>query len=181
MAPVQPSPLTWTIRFKHHKSTTLLHVDPLQPLDEVKSELLRALRQTHNSGLLPTGQRIPTDPSDLLLAKPVNAFHYEKGWTRLDGAASAVNGVEDGPSVKKRKMGETQASAKNADDCMKALGLKDNAVLAYKFRGHDVADEDEDEGVDMEEDNWDVVIPSYEDSTGVVNEGDVGSWAHFEG
>ena len=76
-----------------------------------------------------------------------------------------------------------QANGTGPDTCPKALGLLDSAVLAYKFRGERVTREGEDEEMEeedeglggMDEDDFGVVIAAYEDDTGALNEGDVGS------
>lgn len=187
MAPTKPSPATWTFRFKNGKSTTLLHVDPLQSLQSIKTELLRALISTHRDGQLGS-QRIPTDPSLVLVGRPVDIHDPAQGWQRIveehdrnhNGTAAESSRAASGPG-KKRKSGAQNGTVPGAGDCPKALGLEDNAVLAFKFCGQVAArdeGEEEDEGLGMEmdeDDRFDVVIPSYEDETGVVNQGDVGS------
>ena len=39
----------------------------------------------------------------------------------------------------------------------------------------------QDESLGLEDEEWDVIIPSYEDSTGILNEGDVGGHGNFTG
>lgn len=62
-----------------------------------------------------------------------------------------------------RKAGKASGKGKVRDDCPMGVGLKDGAVLAYKFRS-DVVDGDEELGIKDEGDEvWDVVLPSYEE------------------
>ena len=73
--------------------------------------------------------------------------------------------------------------------CPKGAGLRDGAVLAFRWRGDGIWDGDEDVDIDMEDgiaggkkmDMWGVRIASFEDSYGVENEGDVGGVREFEG
>ena len=60
---VQPTPATWTLRFKHEKTTLLLHVEPLQSLAEVRSQLLRVIRNLGDS----FGPVLPSSPNDIVL------------------------------------------------------------------------------------------------------------------
>ncbi|KAI9728412.1 MAG: hypothetical protein M1828_003812 [Chrysothrix sp. TS-e1954] len=156
---MEPSHLTWTLRLKHNKDTTLLHVGQLQPFDDIKEELLEALRQTHPDGKLDGIADIPEDPTDVILAKPKDAQDYTQGWIRLNPEGFS----EDEEGSKKRII-----SRKVAEDSPKAAGLKEGAVLAYKFKT------EKDEGLGDEDENWDVVIPSFEDTLGMTTEGDVG-------
>ena len=174
MAPTTPSPLTWTLRLKYHKSTTLLHVDPLQSFISIKGELLRALRQRHTDGQLPNGTVIPTSADEVLLAKPVDVSDHNQGWTRIEDSMSHAEDVQPpraAGSSKKRKPDVTSPMS-----CPQASGLRDGSVLAYKFSSSG----QDDEGLGLEDEVWDVVIPSYEDTAGVTNEGDVGGPPNLE-
>lgn len=187
MTRTKASPSTWTYRFKNGKSTTLLHVDPLQSLASIKAELLSALRATHPDGLLHGTLRIPQDAAHVIIGRPVDIHDPHSGWLRIDAeeptgeSRSTAKPNGEGPG-RKRKSGGPEVNGIGGDTSPKALGLLDNAVLAYKFRGErvrrqgDELEDEEDEGLGgMDEDEFDVVIASYEDDTGVVNEGDVGS------
>ncbi|KAL2350818.1 hypothetical protein BJ546DRAFT_890890 [Cryomyces antarcticus] len=182
-----PTPLTWTIRLKQRTRTVLLHADPLQRIDTIKAELLRALKQTSKDGML-YGLAIPEDASDVLLARPNDILDPQSGWTSLDEDEGTKNGKGKGkakataPSTaagNKRKRGTTAGAL----DCLQGLGLKDNAVLAFKFRQarEDRGGDNDDEGLGLEDEEWDVVIPSFEDQYGVENLGDVGAQGEFQG
>lgn len=156
-SPTQGSPMTWTIRFKQQKSTTILHVDPLQSLDSIKEELLRALKQTHRTGSI-NGATIPSSISDVFLARPNDTYDLDKGWTSLlDREGNIITGNE--PVAKKRKI--DGAELRVGDQCPKAAGLKDGAIVAYKFR---TEDGDEDEGLSLSDEQWDVTMPSYDET-----------------
>lgn len=174
MVPTTPSPLTWTLRLKYNKGTTLLHVDPLQSFTSIKAELLRALHQIYPNGALPDGTTLPASSQEVLLAKPVDVNDHSQGWTRL--AEDEAKDDEDLETTKSKSSKKRKNDAESSLSCPKGAGLKEGSVLAYKFRsGQD------DEGLGLEDERWDVVIPNYEDSTGVTNEGDVGGLAPFEG
>lgn len=155
MAPTTASPMTWTLIFKNGKSTTLLHADPLQSFDTLKEELFRALRETHPDGRI-NGLEIPSEASNILLAKPNDIHDLEKGFTSVtDGYGNII--LEDERVGSKRKGGETALKIKDA--CPKAAGLKDGVVLAYKFRAMNQT-ENYDPVVD---EDWDVVLPNFDD------------------
>ena len=162
MAPTKPTPLTWTIRFKSGKLTTFLHVEPSQSLESVKSQLLDALRQRYPSGNL-NGAAIPEQVDELLLARQVDIANPEKGWTRLD----EVDALE-GPATKKRKTSEKDMKNRSTNTNFKSLGLIDGAVLAFKFANEE---EEEDEGLGLEDENWNVELPAYDDAlaAGLMN------------
>lgn len=161
MTRTAPTPHTWTFRLKYHKSTTILHIDPLQSLTSIKTELLSALNQTHPDGRL-HGAKIPSVADDIILGRSNDPYDPSSGWTRIEEEDPTAE-TDDGLALKKRKNTTRDALSP------KTLGLKDNAVLAFKFRA------DDDEGLGLEEEKWDVVIASYEDVTGTTNEGDVGA------
>lgn len=154
MSSVAISPSGWTLRFKHHKSTTLLHVDPLQSWASIKADLLHALKETHPDGRLSSGTEIPTNPEDIILAKAKDFHDLSRGWERISvGDAGALEIA----STKKKRV--------NIEDCPKGAGLKDNYALVYKFRADD-EDMDEGLGLDDEEEHWDVIVPTYEEMEG---------------
>lgn len=143
--------LGWTLRFKHHKTTTLLHVDPLQSMISVKAELLRSLKDTHPNGQLSSGVAIPDTPSDIVLGKAKDVHDLTNGgWERVYTNDASLN------EAKKKKV--------LPDDCPKGVGLKDGSVLAYKFKSEELDMEDEGLGLDDEDEKWDVVIASYDEN-----------------
>lgn len=171
----------WTIRLKLHKTTVVIAADPLKPLDEIKTELSRALKTRHPQGIITaTGPtQIPSRPSDIILAKPVDVHEPEKGWERLRSDEDEDDlSMLDGANDKGKKKGATTSLSGNT---LKAAGLKDGSVLAFKFRNQQgQRQDDEGIGLDESEQAWDVILPSYEDSTGVTNEGDIGGQKNYD-
>jgi hypothetical protein len=62
------------------------------------------------------------------------------------------------------------------DKSLTSLGIKENAVLVYRFRGGEA--EKERRGKDP---GWSIEVPSFEDPYGVENEGDLGVKPEFRG
>lgn len=147
-----PHPGLWTLRFKLHKTTVLLFVDKTQSFSSIKSDLLNALGQRGLKDL--NGEAIPRDPEDIVFGLPVDKNDLSQGWVGLEIPSQEI---EDENGSKKKIGGKN--SVLNASPL--GAGLKDGSVLAFKFRkDNEKIDED---GVSMEDDDWDVVIPSYED------------------
>jgi hypothetical protein len=178
MSAVTPSPTTWTLRIKAHKTTVLLHVDPLSTFSNIKALFLAALKETslkHAGTGLPVS--LPDSPSEIQLGKPVDKHDPQAGfvlgdWELKDAKKDGANG--------KKKEESTLAAPSNIGQCPKGAGLKDGAVLVARWKrdgtgwsGPPEGDE-EDELVQEEPSMWGVKIASYEDSYGVENEGDVG-------
>lgn len=162
-----PSPLTWTLRLKHHKTTVLLHCDPLQTFQSIKTALLAALNETNPDGTL-NNRVLPSSPHEIILGRPVDLNNPEEGF--LLGEWEKARGGLDA--------GESEGAGKGKGK------RKSIAVLAFKWRGKDEEDEgDEDVEVRLgeKEENWDVIIPAYEDAYGVENTGDVGGRKEFVG
>lgn len=202
MAPSQLTSSTWTIRFRHHRTTVLLPIDQSQSIASVKSDLFAALQQTTPTGRLSDATPLPDSPDDILLAKPNDINDAEAGWTRL----RAEKGGKETPVARSKGKGKAGAAADGLEgETLKSLGIKDNALLAFKFvssskeeakkaKSKSVfggsADDDADElagmDVDGEEDDgataeqWDVVMPSWEDQYGVTNAGDAGALKEFD-
>jgi len=127
------------------------------------------------NGQLSDGTAIPNAADEVILAKPVDISDHNQGWSRIEDSISHAEEMEPPKASgfsKKRKVDMTSPMS-----CPQASGLKDGSVLAYKFSSSD----QDDEGLGLEDERWDVVIPSYEDSAGVTNEGDVGGLSHLEG
>lgn len=180
-----PSPLTWTVRLKHHKTTVLLHCDPLQTFRSIKTALLAALNETNPDGTL-NNRFLPSSPNEIILGRPVDLNNPEEGfllgeWEKARGGLDA--GESEGAGKGKGKRKSIAGEGTGAKDCLKGAGLRDGAVLAFKWGGKDEEDE-EDDDVEMrlgEKENWDVIIPAYEDAYGVENTGDVGGRKEFAG
>jgi len=176
-----PSAQTWTIRFKYHKSTVLLHVEPNQTIDSLKESLLYALRDVKTSSNFLNGQTPPSSASQIQLAKLRNALDISEGWEPLEESSLKDLFEEDdqGNDQKKGK-GKAKAKVESSGQTVRGIGIKDNAVLAFRWRakengakkGDEAEFEEEDEW--DERDEWDVVIPTFEDVYGVENSGDFG-------
>ncbi|KAK4894118.1 hypothetical protein LTR66_010501 [Elasticomyces elasticus] len=170
--PIKPTPLTLTLRLKHHKTTILLHVDQLQSLASIKTELLHALRETNPDNTF-GGAEIPAEPKDVLLAKPVDQNDLSLGWTSLEPSALTIPDTEDGLANGKSKSAKGKGKASKAGEQTPAsVGLRDGIALAFKFRGQDELNEqDEDEALQLDdEETWDVLVPTYDDTYGVGEE-----------
>ncbi|KAH7377282.1 hypothetical protein BKA66DRAFT_513588 [Pyrenochaeta sp. MPI-SDFR-AT-0127] len=190
-----PSPQTWTLRLKSRKTTVLLHVDPLHTFTTIKSYLYDALQET---GLKDseTGESIPlpSTPSDIQFGRPVNINDAHEGFQLGEWEYPEIEDDEEGGKGKgkakasRKPNGGATASAANVKDCPKGAGLKDGAVLAFRWAGDGIWDGSEDMDVDLEERSadkganmWGVRLASFEDAYGVENETDVGGGREFEG
>ncbi|KAB2580981.1 hypothetical protein DBV05_g468 [Lasiodiplodia theobromae] len=167
MPAITPSSTTWTLRLKHNKTTVLLHVDALQTLASVRAELLHCLRETCPEGI--AGKPLPADPAELQLAKMQDPSDPDKGWVLLTGTSSGGDGGDS------KGKGRAKAAAAG-EESLKAEGVKDNAVLAFRWGGEKGTGQDDEGGMEIEEDGddaWDVVLPKYEDTymDGLEDEG----------
>ncbi|KAI1596671.1 HET domain containing protein, partial [Pyrenophora tritici-repentis] len=78
---VTPSPLTWTLRLKSHKTTVLLHVDPLTTFESIKSSLYDALQETgFKNPETDESIPLPASASDIQLGRPVNFNDANEGF-----------------------------------------------------------------------------------------------------
>jgi hypothetical protein len=190
-----PSPQTWTLRLKSHKTTVLVHVDPLNTFSTIKSYLYDALQETDLKNH-ETGESIPlpSSASDIQLGRPVNTNDANEGFQLGEWEYTAIEEEDEGGKGKgKAKAGAKSSGAiagsENIKDCPKGAGLKDGAVLAFRWAGDGTWDGEEEDmdvdggkvragrGVDM----WGVKLASFEDAYGVDNEMDVGGGKEFEG
>jgi hypothetical protein len=168
-----PTSKWWTLRLKRGKKTILVFADPAQSLRSLKQNLIDALKATNPSDKI-DGQVIPPSPSEVELAKPIDQLDISQGWTLLDPPS-----LDDelGPEDTHNK-GKSRAKSKSRDPCLKELGIKENHVLAFRFREPESDDSDETLGDDP---GWKVEIPVYEDICGVENAGDLGLLPEFRG
>ena len=177
MPSITPGPRTWTLRFKTNRTTILLHVDPLQTLSSVKSELLKAVQQTNPNGRL-NGYEIPQNADEIQLARPADINDLSLGWENLEPRNEFPDGEEPESGKGKGKAGASSKSAGKASsklkDCPQGAGLRDGGVVAFKFRRPEdeederaKEDEDGDEGIVVESERpeeWDVVVPTMEET-----------------
>lgn len=145
MATGKPSPKTYTLRLKYHKTTVLLHADPLTSLDVIKKDLLKVLKETNPNGML-HGVPLPSSYNQIRLARPNDVNDLTKGWEGIDPIMGDVDEVEE--SVKKLKLSDT----------LKGAGIREHAVMAFRFSNADTADDDMEDN-----EQWDVVIPSFDE------------------
>jgi len=188
-----PSPQTWTLRLKALKTTVILHVDPLHTFDTIKTYLYDALQETDLKNP-ETGESIPLPPSasDIQLGRPVNINDANEGFQLGEWEYSIGEEEDEGGKGKGKAKasgsanGGAKAGTANVKQCPKGAGLKDGAVLAFRWPGDGNWDgEDE---LDIDEgrpgkagDMWGVKLASFEDAYGVENETDVGGRPEFEG
>lgn len=187
-----PSPQTWTLRLKAHKATVLLHVDPLEPFSSIKAQLYNALRETgikHRE----TGEQInlPSSPSDFQFGHPINVNDASEGFQLAEWEYATGEEEDDGGKGKgkAKAVKKTNGNIMDLKACPKGAGLKDGAVLPFRWLG-DGFWNGEDEDMDFEDDKrrdgkepdmWGVQLASFEDAYGVENEVDVGGGREFEG
>ncbi|KAK7514019.1 uncharacterized protein IWZ02DRAFT_1152 [Phyllosticta citriasiana] len=189
----KPTPTTLTLRLKFHRTTVLLHADPLLSSRALQSDLLHALHDTHPTRLL-HGRPLPSSPSALHIARLVDPTDAEQGWVEIVGGASDENDdenedevdeldeMDEAPPKKKgpgrpkgkgakkgRGGGGAGAGAGGDGKSLKELGVKDGMVLAFRWAGEVQRDDGETEVLEWEE--WDVVWPRYEDTYGLEDEG----------
>ena len=136
--------MQWTLRFKQHKTTILLFVQQSQPFDSIKRDLLDAIKATGIQDI--NGNTLPSDPEDIEFGVLRDKNDHSKGWVALK-IPEAEDGDTKGKGVKK-------GSVLNENPL--GAGLKDGAMLAFRFA------KAAEEGMDKD-DEWDVIIPSYDD------------------
>ena len=160
----KPNPHTWTIRLKHHKTTVLLHVDALQTIATLKKELLAVLNEIAPNGL--NGHTLPSSASDIRLAKPVDPLDLSQGWDTLDDGS---NDDLDNPfNMDENDVAKPKTKKVLESENLKAYGIKDNAVLAFRFKSEKGRE-------------WDVVQAVNIDEFGVENEADMGVPREYKG
>ncbi|MCJ1421386.1 hypothetical protein MMC32_007749 [Xylographa parallela] len=148
----ESNPQLWTLRFKQHKVTVLLFVEQTQPFSSIKADLLNALQ---GRGYSEINQRpLPSDAEDIILGLPIDKNDPSKGWIGLDIPAMDM---ED-ETGNKKKMGGKK-SVLNASPL--GAGLRDGSLLAFKFRSENAKKDDD--GLDLDDSDWDVIMPSYDE------------------
>ncbi|KAG8623816.1 hypothetical protein KVT40_008792 [Elsinoe batatas] len=146
--PTKPTATTWTLLFKSHTTTILLHVAKDHTFTHIKSELLSALKSRSTDGHF-NGLPLPTSPDEISLAKSIDPQDLTQGWEgvepseedeEMDRAIEQLDGAKGKGKGKAKGLGQ---------DCPAGAGLRDGAVLAFKFAG---------------EDGWVVSVPVFEDN-----------------
>ncbi|KAI9803467.1 MAG: hypothetical protein M1825_001810 [Sarcosagium campestre] len=156
--------MQWTLRFKNKKTTVVLFAERTDSFRNIKTELLRmlqSLQATHN-----LGDTAPSDPDAIILGVPKDPSDLQKGWKRLE---IPTDGSEDAQPMKGKKVVGNKSL-----DCPEGAKLQDGATLAFRYRanlngtkGNAFNGSDDDELSDLdEEDDFDVVIPTFEDDGG---------------
>ncbi|KAL8675193.1 MAG: hypothetical protein Q9168_000446 [Polycauliona sp. 1 TL-2023] len=145
------SPKQLTLRFKCHKTTIILLVAPHDSLTSIKSKLLDALKVANITEI--QGRPLPKDLDHVLLGVPIDLNNPGEGWTNLE-----IPEKDDTEEPKR-------SSVLNASPM--GAGVKDGSVLAFKFRG-DASDVD---NMEMGDNEWDVVLPTFDDEEGSQNQG----------
>ncbi|KAF1990387.1 hypothetical protein K402DRAFT_460473 [Aulographum hederae CBS 113979] len=151
MAPITPTPLTWTIRLKHAKTTVFLHIHPSAPISSLKSELLHALTQTCPDGHL-NGLPLPQSPEGFVLGIPRDARALEKGWVRMAGQKGKGKEREGGGALRE-------------------AGVRDGMAVAFRWGEKEDSEGDSEEEDDVggagrkKEEMWDVELPVWDDGS----------------
>jgi hypothetical protein len=132
------------LRFKNHKTTILLPVNPTLSFETIKGHLLEALQITPSLELS-GNQQIPVSPEDIVLGLPKDVNDLEAGWKNMNDTTEDM--------ISEKRKGKSKKDDDNSMDTPLGRGLKDGSVLAFRF-------------VDAEEkstnkEDWDVVIATY--------------------
>ncbi|PSK60574.1 hypothetical protein B9Z65_724 [Elsinoe australis] len=148
--PTPATPQTWTLIVKSHTSTVLLHVAKDQTFTSLKTELLSAIQATSPDGHF-QGLPIPSDSSEVFLAKPVDPTDLEQGWENVEPTEEDEEMEEaieqlDGAKGKGKGRAGKKGTGK---DCPAGAGLRDGSVLAFKFG---------------KETEWEVRVPTFEEA-----------------
>ncbi|KAI4208261.1 MAG: hypothetical protein LQ346_000141 [Caloplaca aetnensis] len=152
MSTETPTPQHISLRFKKHKITVLLFVSPHDTFTTVKSNLLDAIISTGVPHI--NGDSLPANPEDVILGVLIDNNDPSQGWVDLE-----IPGPEDDGGKKTKKANVLNATPSGA-------GLKDGMVLAFKFRPKDAVD-----STDVDNNEWDVVMPAYDDEDNQVRGG----------
>lgn len=162
---------------KSRKTTVLLHVEPLHTFSFIKSQLHDALNDT---GLKDpnTGEPVPLpdSPDDIQFGRPVDIHDPQAGFQLAEWEKPAPESEEDSGKGKGKAKASKASTKSGIDDCPKGAGLKDGAVLAFRWAGDGVWD-----GGDHEDATWGVKLATFQDAYEVENQSDVGGGGEFQG
>ena len=178
---IEPSPQTWTLRLKARKTTVLLHVDPLHTFTAIKIQLYDVLKETDIRDSKTKGNlSLPESPEDIQFGRPIDINDPQQGFQPGEWELPAYESEEDNVKSKGKAKANNKARSGIAD-CPKGAGLKDGAVLAFRWAGDGVWEGGEDEVLEHESKMWGVELASFADAYGVENQTDVGGGREFEG
>lgn len=189
MPNANPPPRVWCLRFKLNRSTVMLHIDALQTLSSVRTELLLALKATNPDGIFkgklrddtPISYPLPSNADDIALAKPIDINDLNAGWESIGDDLDDLN-FDDadlgGKGKGKAKAASAKTASKGVNDCPQGAGLRDGGVVAFRFRSAEEKarrqrlvegslDVDEIAKDGMGDDvAWDVIVPTMEETYG---------------
>jgi len=155
MAKSKPDPLSWTLRFKKHKTTVLLMLPANESIASTKEILLKALKSRGLTEI--NGDPVPDDPSEIEFGVPVDRNELDKGWTKLDVEMPelASEGVTKKGVVGKKNGGNIT---------LQAADIRDGQPIAFRFRKSSEDNKDKDElELELDDPGWDVIVPSLDD------------------
>ena len=153
------TPAHLTLFFKHDKSTTVLSLLPSDSLLHAKQLLLTTLASRSITTFPGSSISLPRNPSDIEFGILNDKRDSSSGWSRAEDRASLPK--------KKDKRGKTE------DGEVESVGewdLKDGGYVAYRLKkvlDVDINDEDVE---DVSEEEWNVVVPAYDDEEGDEDE-----------
>ena len=132
-----PTPSTWTLKFKRDKITVVLFVQPDQSFASIKQAFLEALEARKITRF--EDQAVPKSSNEIMFAKLRTVNDTESGWESLTPPSQGGDPSETRGSNKRKLSGGGRL------DCPVGLGLKDGAILAFKFGNPSEMDEDDEE------------------------------------
>jgi len=125
---------------------------PHESVTTAKDAILQALKARNITEI--NGDSVPDDSSAIEFGVAVDKSDPEKGWTRLEADMSGLNEGE------KPKTGAVS---------LEAADLRNGQAIAFRFcnpREGDAGKGDVDIDLDVEDQGWDVVLPSLEEDEG---------------
>ena len=133
--------------------TVLLHADPLELIDKLQEDLLKALQKSEKDKKL-DGTPLPEHPQGISLGKPVDLHDFSKGWVGLN-----ENATESMDKLTSQNPGAKPYS-------LKGCGIKDDAILAFRFKSEKLRYDEvlEEYTITDPGELWNVAMPSYNDS-----------------
>ncbi|KAL1994510.1 hypothetical protein VTN49DRAFT_1980 [Thermomyces lanuginosus] len=151
----KPDPLSWTLRFKKHKTTVLLMLPAEESIDSTKEKLLHALKARDTKEI--NGDPVPDDPSDIELGVPIDPNEPNKGWTLLE----PDDHTEEANGGTKKSTARSKAAMKPT---LQSVNIRNNQAIAFRFRQRrDEQDDLDDLERQIDDPGWDVVLPSLDD------------------